>query len=348
MTQDLIVEEVLETGVQEVGRLQSGEVVIGREPADGISVPRTAISGEHGVFLRVRNHWFYKDLGSTNGSWINGKEVSANIWRLVRANDYVQLADVALRLRPSGEGEGGSEGLFGLGPNGNRSLIVFQNGKFTDEFPIPEFGKALVVGGSQGDLSILGDTYENPALVVEKRSDKVCAYSVAKEHEPVINEAPLSETVPIEDRDILGVADYSIIFNDPPPLGRSRGSERSAGDFGGGSRLESWGDEDQPSGTGLSRAPISSSFGRAVPDQSSQTPQTQQAPQEPGMAETVALSDDQFQAQMREHDPYATGDYPNEEHGYAFGTSEDRITLFVGIILLAVLLVLLVWWIFLI
>lgn len=46
-----------------------------REQAD-IQVPVPAVSGIHGEFGSAEGHWFYRDLGSTNGTRINGSALS--------------------------------------------------------------------------------------------------------------------------------------------------------------------------------------------------------------------------------------------------------------------------------
>ena len=76
---------------------------LGREPdAPGIALNSKAVSRNHGFFVRCRNNWFYKDLGSTNGSFVNGNQVKSGQWSLVRNGSVVQVADVALRLSETG------------------------------------------------------------------------------------------------------------------------------------------------------------------------------------------------------------------------------------------------------
>ena len=166
MTRGLVIELLGENGRQEVGHLDTGQVTVGREPDDGgIAITNTAISRNHGTFVRYRNHWLYKDLGSTNGSWINGTKVEGGEWKLVRKGDLIQLADAALQLRGAGEASG-QPGLTDFPNLRGRSLLVFHRGEFFDEFPIPEHGRALVIGGSGADLELEGDLFELPSLVI--------------------------------------------------------------------------------------------------------------------------------------------------------------------------------------
>lgn len=350
MSRTLVLESVGDSGVKTLANLTQDETVIGREPDHGIAIDFGAISREHGKFLRVRNHWFYMDLGSTNGSWLNGEVLPANAWRLVRSNDYLQLADRAVRLRASDESSAGALEM-GFQRGGGRSLIVFSNGVFADEFPIPEFGRALVVGGAQSDIEIRGDLFENPGLVVERRAQGVCAFAVEAQQGALRNGVELEGTEDIKDRDILIIKEHQVIYNDPPVLATSGfGAGFNAGG-GVDDGLKSWGVESQspdlggasPQGmpgtspaAGPKRPTLSSQFGR-VEDI------------EIGHDETVAIESGQFQDAYLGADHHPSTRYSYEDtNEYSFSSTEDRITIIVGIFLLILLCVLVIWWVFLV
>ena len=214
----LVLEELRPEGRVEIGRLEDGEVVVGREPSEGIAIRNGAISRNHGVFARIREHWFYKDLGSTNGSWHNGTQLKANQWRLVRSGDIVQIADAAIRITTDDSRR--PETLVGLSSIGGRSLIVFAKGDFLDEFPVSEYGRALVVGGSKADLSLEADLAELPSLVIERRGDNICAFRLAKDARVLVNDRELSELVNLADGDEIRIGDYQVMLNDPTALQR--------------------------------------------------------------------------------------------------------------------------------
>jgi FHA domain len=198
-----------------LGYIEGAHVYVGREPDHGgLVVPNQAVSRNHGVFIRLRNHWFYKDLGSTNGSWVNDVKTQEGQWKLIRPGDVVQLADTLLNIADSNE-----VGVTGFPALGGLSLIIFSKGEFIDEYPIPEYGRALVVGGSQGDLQIEGTLEEQPTLIIERRGMNVCALSVSRSLKVLVNNNELNEPLNIIDRDEIAVGSYLIIFNDPS-LGR--------------------------------------------------------------------------------------------------------------------------------
>ncbi len=51
------------------------------------------ISGRHGRVSERDGKWYYQDLGSTNGSYINGARIEGNRKAPVTAGDRVRLAD---------------------------------------------------------------------------------------------------------------------------------------------------------------------------------------------------------------------------------------------------------------
>jgi hypothetical protein len=210
MSKELVVEEIAASGMRVAGQLTGQEVLIGREPGTGIAIPNGAISRVHAKFFRIRNHWFFQDLGSTNGSWHNGTQVTGDKLRIVRAGDTLQLADTPLRIGlPHGQHAGN------LPQFSSSTLIVFADGEFRDEFPLPEYGRALVIGGSQGDLKLTTHSNDAPRLVIERRGEKVCAFGIADGTPIALNGAEVSDTVTLHDGDDLKIDIYSILFNDP-------------------------------------------------------------------------------------------------------------------------------------
>ncbi len=56
------------------------EAIIGRQdsPYASLLAPLTLISRRHGKFVKRGGRWFIIDFGSTNGTYVNDKEVPAN------------------------------------------------------------------------------------------------------------------------------------------------------------------------------------------------------------------------------------------------------------------------------
>jgi len=340
MAKELVLEEIGESEFKEVARIPGGEVVVGREPDNGIALGHQAISREHGAFMRMRNHWFYKDLGSTNGSWINDQKVDAEKWYLVRPDDFLQMADVAVRLRLD-EGSASSSGIGSFQNKVGRSLIIFSEGSFIDEFPIPEFGRALVVGGGQADLEIRGDLYDNPSLVVEKRGDNICAFNVAKQLDLQCNGETIEETVILKDRDNLDVAEYRVIFSEPPTVAAGVGLTDSGSFQSLEARVKGWGEGDGPDlipkadiQPGYSRSVPNSGFGRSFEED------------DVSYNETISMDPGDMSSMAGGRDIHPSSRYGYGDLDSPGGSSgEDRIIILVAIVLFVILLSLVVWWV---
>ena len=55
--------------------LSKERTTIGRKPHNDIQIDNLAVSGEHAVIVTILADSFLEDLGSTNGTFVNGKTV---------------------------------------------------------------------------------------------------------------------------------------------------------------------------------------------------------------------------------------------------------------------------------
>ena len=56
-------------------QLDKERITIGRKPDNDIPVDNLAVSGKHALIITILDDSFLEDLGSTNGSYVNGKLV---------------------------------------------------------------------------------------------------------------------------------------------------------------------------------------------------------------------------------------------------------------------------------
>jgi pSer/pThr/pTyr-binding forkhead associated (FHA) protein len=79
--------------------LAEERTTIGREPRNDIQIDNLAVSGEHAAIASVANDCIPEDLGSTNGTLVNGTPVTRHI---LRDNNVIELGEFKLRFVGTG------------------------------------------------------------------------------------------------------------------------------------------------------------------------------------------------------------------------------------------------------
>jgi hypothetical protein len=77
----------------------AGEITIGRAGGCAVTLPDdTFVSQLHARVFHRENDYFVEDLGSTNGTFLNGQKVGAPV--ALRVGDRLQIGTTAFGLRP--------------------------------------------------------------------------------------------------------------------------------------------------------------------------------------------------------------------------------------------------------
>lgn len=71
------------------------EFVVGRQPESDIYLPFAVISRKHAVFIYEENELYVMDLSSKNGTYLNGKKISAYVKTRCREKDVITFADIS-------------------------------------------------------------------------------------------------------------------------------------------------------------------------------------------------------------------------------------------------------------
>ena len=75
--------------------LAKERITIGRKPHNDIQIDNLAISGEHAVVITILNDSFLEDLGSTNGTFVNGQPVKKHF---LQNGDVIELGKYSLKF----------------------------------------------------------------------------------------------------------------------------------------------------------------------------------------------------------------------------------------------------------
>jgi pSer/pThr/pTyr-binding forkhead associated (FHA) protein len=115
--------------------LDKERVTIGRKAHNDIQIDNLAVSGEHALIVTILNDSFLEDLGSTNGTLVNGNPVKKHI---LQNNDVVEIGKYKLKYESEA-------------PGGQASVADFEK---TMVLRAPMGGKPPDAPGSSGDTQV--------------------------------------------------------------------------------------------------------------------------------------------------------------------------------------------------
>src|SRR5215470_18939664 len=75
--------------------LSKERTTIGRKAHNDIQIDNLAVSGEHAMIMTILNDSFLEDLGSTNGTLVNGNPVKKHF---LQNNDVIELGKYKLKF----------------------------------------------------------------------------------------------------------------------------------------------------------------------------------------------------------------------------------------------------------
>ncbi len=83
--------------------LDKERVTIGRKPQNDIQIENLAVSSEHARIVTILNDSFLEDMGSTNGTLVNGNPVKKHI---LQNNDLIEIGKYKLKFLTEGPAVG--------------------------------------------------------------------------------------------------------------------------------------------------------------------------------------------------------------------------------------------------
>jgi predicted component of type VI protein secretion system len=132
--------------------LTKERTTIGRKSHNDIVIDNLAVSGEHAMIMTILNDSFLEDLGSTNGTLVNGQPIKKHF---LQNNDVVELGKYKLKYA--------SESVAQADPTDFEKTMVLRAP--TGTAPKPEAPKTPSVEASQPTTKNFGDTVVNPEMM---------------------------------------------------------------------------------------------------------------------------------------------------------------------------------------
>lgn len=148
--------------------LDKERITIGRKPHNDVQIDNLAVSGEHALVVTILNDSFLEDLGSTNGTLVNGNPVKKHI---LQANDVIEIGKYKLKY----VNEGGA---------GQATVADFEK-TMVLRSPVPR-AAASAAAGNFGDTQInpvttatqIRPTQPMPAAAPARQPDKLAAIQI--------------------------------------------------------------------------------------------------------------------------------------------------------------------------
>lgn len=131
--------------------ITQSEMSIGRDPTADISVSDQSISRKHAKISRLKNEIILTDLGSSNGTFVNGTKVNSGESVPLSKEDMITLGNSILKFLPAGELEILFYGNLGLAAHTDALTKVYNKGYLMEALEA-EFKRAKAL---QTDFSII-------------------------------------------------------------------------------------------------------------------------------------------------------------------------------------------------
>ena len=209
--------------------LTKDRTTIGRRSHNDLVIDNLAVSGEHAVMIMSGHDVYLEDLGSTNGTTVNGQPIKKH---LLQHADTVEIGKYRIRFMTNG-GEGGGDvdidtsqplrrEFYGPGPS---TIQIRPAGASLED--AHQHGTALVKilsGANAGRelalvkaLTTIGRPGHQVAVITRRPTGYFIAH-VEGEVFPMVNGQNLGSAAhPLKDKDIIELAGVKMEFSNPSP-----------------------------------------------------------------------------------------------------------------------------------
>jgi FHA domain len=213
--------------LREVG-LAKDRTTIGRRSHNDIVIDNLAVSGEHSVIYTSAGDVYLEDLGSTNGTTVNGQPIKKH---LLQSGDTLEIGKY--RLKFLADGATGTEGevdidtsqplrreFYGPGP---ATIQIRQPGANGEDGPAAASIKILT-GANEGRelqlvkaLTTIGRPGHQVAVITRRPTGYFIAH-VEGEMFPSVNGVNLGSAAhPLKNSDVIELAGVRMEFVNAPP-----------------------------------------------------------------------------------------------------------------------------------
>jgi len=228
--------------------LDKDRLTIGRRPTNDIPIDNLAVSGQHAEVVTIGNDSFLEDLGSTNGTMVNGKTIKKHI---LQHGDVIEIGkyqlkyvnEAAINAATSGSSPDDFEKTMVFRPSAMKSASADEQARMQNTSvqvppvaapvpgPAPSRGDAtgpevaplariqVLSGPSTGKELVLNKalvTLGKPGIqvaVITRRPHGYFITHVEGQNHPVVNGVSVgAQAHPLSDHDVIELAGVKMEF----------------------------------------------------------------------------------------------------------------------------------------
>lgn len=198
--------------------LRQGDMKIGRRPGTDIQIDNLAVSGEHANLFTIGDDTFVQDLGSTNGTFVNNKQITKHHLRngdtisigkhtLVYVSEDDHASDVTedfsktVIISPSSMPAAAPKPAAAPSATGRGVIIILNGANSGKQIPLTK------------SVTSLGKTGKKAGSIVQTESGFMLTPSEGSNENPVLNGRPVpSEGTLLKNGDVIEVSGTRIQF----------------------------------------------------------------------------------------------------------------------------------------
>ncbi len=211
--------------------LAKDRTTVGRRSHNDLVIDNLAVSGEHAVIFQSAGETYLEDLGSTNGTTVNGQPVKKH---LLQSGDIVEIGKYRLRYLVDGAGTETEVDIdtsqplrrefYGPGP---ATIQIRQPGGSAPEAMQQNTAVIKILSGANAGrelalvkaLTTIGRPGHQVAVITRRPTGYFIAH-VEGEVFPTVNGANLGSAAhPLRDKDVIELAGVRMEFVNPGAAG---------------------------------------------------------------------------------------------------------------------------------
>ena len=208
--------------------LTKDRTTIGRRSHNDLVIDNLAVSGEHAVMIMSGSDVYLEDLGSTNGTTVNGQPIKKH---LLQHADMVEIGKYRIRFLVNGSGEGASNvdidtsqplrrEFYGPGPS---TIQIRPQGASLEDAQQQGTAMVKILSGANAGrelalvkaLTTIGRPGHQVAVITRRPTGYYIAH-VEGDLFPMVNGQNLGSAAhPLKDKDVIELAGVKMEFSNP-------------------------------------------------------------------------------------------------------------------------------------